>query len=207
VLTFFYVDAFNLYFGSCRGTPYKWLDLSKLMQIVFPRNQVGSIKYFTAKILPRPGDPNQPTRQEAYLRALRTTPRLEIHYGHFLTHPVRLPLVHPRPGQDPFVEVFKTEEKGSDVNLATHLLHDAYQHRFECAIVVSGDSDLVEPVRIVINELKKPVGILNPQQRPCRVLQAHATFYRHIRPSALAKSQFSPTLQDNQGTFSKPASW
>jgi hypothetical protein len=117
------------------------------LEIVFPRNQGGSIKYFTAKGLPRPSDPDQPTRQETYLRALRTTPNLEIHYGHFLTHPVRLPLVHPRPGQDPFVEVFKTEEKGSDVNLATHLLHDAYQHRFECAIVVSGDSDLVEPVQ------------------------------------------------------------
>lgn len=62
MITFFYVDAFNLYFGSCRGTPYKWLDLAKLMEIVFPRNQVGSIKYLTAKVLPRPSDPDQPTR-------------------------------------------------------------------------------------------------------------------------------------------------
>ena len=45
MLTFFYVDAFNLYFGSCRGTPYKWLDLAKLMEIVFPRNQVGTFAH------------------------------------------------------------------------------------------------------------------------------------------------------------------
>lgn len=207
MITNFYVDAFNLYFGSCRGTPYKWLDLAGLLGVIFPRNQIGQIKYFTARVLPRPGDPDQPTRQKTYLRALRTIPNLEIHFGHFLTHPVRLPLVHPLPGRDPFVEVFKTEEKGSDVNLATHLLHDGYQNRFECAIVVSGDSDLVEPVRIVISELKKPVGVLNPQQKPCRALQASATFYRHIRPSALAKCQFPPTLTDSWGTFSKPPTW
>ena len=41
----FYLDAFNLYFGSCRGTPYKWLDLAKLMGVVFPRNQIGQINY------------------------------------------------------------------------------------------------------------------------------------------------------------------
>ena len=45
MITFFYVDAFNLYFGSCRGTPYKWLDLAKLMEIVFPRNQVGTFAH------------------------------------------------------------------------------------------------------------------------------------------------------------------
>jgi len=205
--TYFYVDAFNLYFGCCRGAPFKWLDLATLMAVVFPKNSIGKIKYFTARVLPRPNDPGQPTRQNTYLRALRTIPNLEIYFGHFLTHPVWMSLVHPIPGQNSSVEVFKTEEKGSDVNLATHLLHDAHEGRFDCAIVVSGDSDLLSPVRIVIDELKKPVGVLNPQQRPCRVLQKHATFYRHIRRSALAKSQFPPTLIDAHGTFTKPASW
>ena len=205
--TYFYVDAFNLYFGCCRGAPFKWLDLATLMAVVFPKNSIGKIKYFTARVLPRPNDPGQPTRQNTYLRALRTIPNLEIYFGHFLTHPVWMSLVHPISGQNSSVEVFKTEEKGSDVNLATHLLHDAHEGRFDCAIVVSGDSDLLLPVRIVIDELNKPVGVLNPQQRPCRVLQKHATFYRHIRRSALAKSQFPPTLIDAHGTFTKPASW
>lgn len=207
VNTFFYIDAFNLYFGCCRGTPFKWLDLQKLMGIIFPKNAIGRIKYFTARVLPRPSDPDQPTRQETYLRALRTLPDLDVYFGHFLTHPVPMPLVNPRPGQNPYVQVYKTEEKGSDVNLATHLLHDAHMNRFDCAIVVSGDSDLLAPVRIVIDELKKPVGVLNPQRTPCRVLQKNATFYRHIRRSALAKSLFPPVLTDAQGTFHKPPSW
>lgn len=205
--TYFYVDAFNLYFGCCRGTPYKWLDLQRFLTLIFPRNDIAKIKYFTARVLPRPTDPNQPTRQEVYLRALRTIPNLEIHFGHFLTHPVPMPLVNPLPGQNPIVEVFKTEEKGSDVNLAAHLLNDAHLGRFDCAIVVSGDSDLLTPVRIVIDELKKPVGVLNPQRNPCRVLQRHATFYRHVRRSALANGLFPPSMVDGDGTFTKPASW
>ncbi len=32
--TYFYVDAFNLYFGCCRGAPFKWLDLATLMAVV-----------------------------------------------------------------------------------------------------------------------------------------------------------------------------
>jgi uncharacterized LabA/DUF88 family protein len=86
-------------------------------------------------------------RQKTYLRALETIPNLEIYFGHFLAHAVRMPLAHPVIGQDPLAEVVKTEEKGSDVNLATHLIHYAHMGRFECVIVVSGDSDLLAPVR------------------------------------------------------------
>ena len=79
--------------------------------------------------------------------------------------------------------------------------------RFECAVIVSGDSDLLAPVRLVMNELKLPVGVLNPQKRPCRVLANQATFYKHIRAGVLAQSQFPATLTDGRGTFSKPSSW
>ena len=205
--THVYVDAFNLYFGCCRGTPFKWLDISTLCRLMLPRHQIESIKYFTARVHARPSDPDQPVRQQGYLRALKTIPGLEIYYGHFLTHVVRMPLAHPLPGTSPYVDVIKTEEKGSDVNLATQLLHDGYNNRYECAVVVSGDSDLLAPVQIVMTELHIPVGVLNPQKRDCRVLLKQATFYKHIRKGVLAASQFSPTLTDANGTFTKPGSW
>jgi hypothetical protein len=77
------------------------------------------------------------------------------------------------------------------------------------AVVISGDSDLLAPVEIVKNRLKKPVLILNPQKknRPCQVLKNAASFYRHIRPAVLAASQFPATMTDAVGTFSKPATW
>ena len=118
-----------------------------------------------------------------------------------------MPLAFAIPGQKPFVRVIKTEEKGSDVNLATHLLVDAFDNAFECAVIVSGDSDLHAPVQIVTNRFDKTVGVLNPQKKPCEALQGTACFYKHIREAALQASQFSPLLTDRQGTFHKPSSW
>lgn len=205
--TYVYVDAFNLYFGCCKGTPFKWLDVSRLCQFKLPGHQIEKIEYFTARIHARPSDPDQPRRQQVYLRALKTIPNLEIYYGHFLTHVVKMSLAYPSPGQDPYVDVIRTEEKGSDVNLATQLLHDGYNDRYECAVVLSGDSDLLAPVEIVMNELKKPVGVLNPQKKDCRVLLKQATFYKHVRKGVLAASQFPATLTAAQGSFSKPKTW
>ncbi len=205
--TYVYVDAFNLYFGCVKNTPYKWLDLSKLCAILLPQHQIERIKYFTAYVKALPNNPDAPRRQQSYIRALQTLSHFEIVYGHFLSHNVRMPLAHPIVGQPRTVEVLKTEEKGSDVNLAVQLLHDAYQNRYESAVVISGDSDLLSAVQIVKNELGKPVGVLNPQKRPSRMLQQHATFYKHIRPGVLAASQFPRVLKDQHGTFNKPLEW
>lgn len=207
VKTFVYVDAFNLYYGALKGTPYKWLDLRALCSVMIPRNEVASIKYFTARVQPRSSDPDQPTRQLVYLRALQTIPGLQIVFGHYLSHVVWMPLATPAPGQKPFVQVVKTEEKGSDVNLATQLLLDAFDNAFDCAVVVSGDSDLKAPVRIVADRFHKTVGVLNPQKTPCKALQSTARFYKHIRESALQASQFPPVLTDKDGTFHKPPVW
>jgi uncharacterized LabA/DUF88 family protein len=205
--TYVYIDAFNLYFGCVKGTPYKWLDLSRLCTILLPQHQIEGIKYFTAHVKSLPNSPDAPARQQIYLRALQTLHNLEIIYGHFLSHNVRMPLANPGVGQPKTVEVIKTEEKGSDVNLAIHLLHDAYQSRYECAVIVSGDSDLLAAVQIVKNELGKPVGVLNPQKRPSRMLEQHATFYKHIRSGVLAASQFPTVLRDEHGPFNKPSQW
>lgn len=52
-----YVDAFNLYYGCVKGTPYKWLDLAKLCGLLLPGDTVNRIRYFTARVQARPGDP------------------------------------------------------------------------------------------------------------------------------------------------------
>jgi hypothetical protein len=97
--TFVYVDGFNLYYGAVKGTPYKWLDISKLSQLLLPDHQITRIKYFTAKISARPQDPSQPTRQQTFLRALRTIDNLEIIYGSFLTRPRFMPLADRPPNK------------------------------------------------------------------------------------------------------------
>lgn len=101
----------------------------------------------------------------------------------------------------------ETEEKGSDVNLATHLLVDAFGGRFDCAVIVSNDSDLVEPIRVVMTDLRKKVGVLNPHKRPSKQLARLVTFYKPIRAGVLRNSQFPDTLRDHVGQFHKPSDW
>jgi hypothetical protein len=202
-----YIDGFNLYYGALKKTSYRWLNLERLCQLLLSKNTIGEIKYFTALVSARPNDLDQPVRQQLYLRALGTLPKVSVHFGHFLTHAVTMPLVMPAGQPQQYVRVIKTEEKGSDVNLATHLLHDAHMGRFDIAVVISNDSDLLEPIKIVREQLGKRVGILNPHPNPSRALLPHIDFIKQIRAGVLKVAQFPVTLTDAHGTFTKPAAW
>ena len=75
-----YVDGFNLYYGALRGRPYRWLDIRQFAQKLLGRgDEVGTIRYFTARVSPLPQDPSAPDRQDAYFRALHTLPNVSIH--------------------------------------------------------------------------------------------------------------------------------
>lgn len=203
--TFVYVDGFNLFYGAVKGTPYKWLDIGKLCQIMLPKDNVRAIKYFTAQVSGRPTDPDKAIRQQVYWRALRTNPEISIILGHFLTHSVRMTVTGKTPPQRVWVD--KTEEKGSDVNLASHLLHDAFKGHFDVAVLITNDSDLALPVRMVREVCKLPVGILNPHQNHSVELKRLATFIKRIRQSDVISAQFPDVMTDHKGSFPKPGDW
>ncbi len=200
-----YVDGFNLYYGAIKKTPYRWLDLLAMCQLLFPNDQINKIKYFTARVSARPTDPDQPIRQATYWRALQTISNLSIIEGSFLVKPVMMPVANTNPQR--YERVIKTEEKGSDVNLAVHLLNDAYKKDYELAVMVTNDSDLLEPMRIVKQELNLPVGLVNPHKNPSFDLRKHATFIKQLRKGVLQNSQFPTSLTDQNGTFHKPTTW
>jgi hypothetical protein len=205
--TIVYVDGFNLYYGCLKDTPYKWLNIHQMSQLLLPNDQIVGIKYFTAKVFSRRSDPQKHIRQQVYWRALRTIPNLEIIQGHYSEHPKMMRVAHPKKGQPKYVEVIKTEEKGSDVNLAVHLLHDGYQGRYELGVVVSNDSDLLSSIQIVQKDLGLAVGILNPQEHPSNVLKNEASFIKQIRQGVIKASQFPTTMTDAKGSFHKPGEW
>jgi hypothetical protein len=98
------------------------------------------------------------------------------------------------------------EEKGSDVNLACHLINDGWAGRYDAAVVISNDTDLVEPIRIVVQELKKPVTLLCPSPfGAAKPLTAVASHVRHIHTAHLNASVFPDTLPGT--AITKPASW
>ena len=126
-------------------------------------------------------------------------------FGHFLSHAVRAPLVQPV-GNLRTAEVIRTEEKGSDVNLAVHLVNDGWMGVYDCAIVVSNDSDLAEAMHLVKQQHGKRIGLVTPgTSRPSRQLMAHADFCRHIRPNALRRSQLPDPIPGTN--IRRPAGW
>jgi len=202
-----YVDGFNLYYGCMKGTPHRWLDLMKFCRVALPRDEIHRIRYFTALIHARPDDPQKPQRQQIYIRALKTIPNLSVHLGRYLSRSVRMALVAPPANGPRTVSVWKTEEKGSDVNLATYLLLDAFEGDCEAAVIVSNDSDLELPIRTVRKKFELTVGVLNPHRKTSHALRNAASFHKRIREGWLRISQFSGILRDSQGSFTRPATW
>jgi uncharacterized LabA/DUF88 family protein len=216
--TIIYVDGFNLYFRLLQKRPaLKWLNIKALAEHVLkPTNQIVAVRYYSARVSGRL-NPLGPARQQIYLDALATVPEISVHMGMFLSSEKFAGLVHPpqfrptvslpQPWPD-VVKVLKVEEKGSDVNLACHLLLDAFQGNFDVAAVLSNDSDLVEPIRIVTQVLGKPVGLLSPVPNPNPELSRVSSFIRRLSVSDLAASQFAdPLLRTGQADLNKPAIW
>jgi hypothetical protein len=122
------------------------------------------------------------------------------------------------------------KKKALTFNIATYMLVDAFRKDCDQLIVITNDSDLAEPVRIINKELMIPVGIFNPHTHDTEVRRARVTgkpprparpsielkkvakFHRNITSEGptchMALSQFAPVLTDAQGrTITKPAGW
>ena len=156
-----------------------------------------------------PAIPLNASRQQAYLRALATLPGFEAYYGVFRSGVKRRPLAEPVPGRPVYVRVRDSEEKGSDVNLATRLLVDGFNGEYEQAVVVSNDADFAGAMRYVMDGLGLRVTLVNPDQRNTspRDLSNAATYVKRLWKSHLRRSQLPETLTDQFGVITKPASW
>jgi len=208
-----YIDGFNLYYQRLRGTPFKWLNVEELSRKLFPRLDVTVVKYFTARVKPSVFDPGVEQRQDVYLTALRTCGRTEVIEGSYQSHAKRLPRAKDFfAGQMKPVEVIVSEEKGSDVNLASHLLLDACQGRFDVAAVITNDSDLTTPIEMVTSDLGKQVVLVSPlkpnsKRRPNRSLVNAATSQKSIRNGVLRSSLLPDPVPHPRLRIAKPPRW
>lgn len=219
--TSIYIDGFNFYYGAVAGTPYRWLNVVELCRRLLPRNEVTKVRYFTALVKDTRSDRTKSVRQQTFIRALETLPEIEVTYGSFLANVRRMPLARARPedagiprlvslqrGGPTSAVVLRTEEKGSDVNLASMLVADAFQGAFEAAAVLSTDSDLALPIELVRSELELPVGVLFPKGRYSVELDRVAAFRRTFDDRLLRQCQLPEKLRDARGrTITKPAGW
>ncbi len=205
--TYIYIDGFNFYYRAVKGTHYKWINFKSLFEkLLSEQNQIIKIKYFTALVSGKYNS-QKPIKQKTFIRALELTiPEIEIFYGHFLTHEVFAPLAESGSNKKS-VKIIKTEEKGSDVNIAVQLLNDAWLNNFDCAVVVSNDSDLKEAMKLVKeHHPAKKVGLfMSGKGHPSKELMQYADFVKRIREGILQSSQLPNPIPDSN--IYKPENW
>ncbi len=213
-----YVDGFNLYKRSLSGRyGVKWLDLFALAQLALPEFEIRKVYYFTARL--KPGatfDARAPQRQQAYLRALATHgSRIEIVYGRFRADPrnlVALPRIeHPNGTSWLTTKVLKTEEKGTDVNLAGRLVADLLTKACDVGVLVTNDSDQVGPIRMLTDEFSCRVGLLFPFHEGTKanreLRSTRVEFAKTLTLEQLQQSQFDTVLNDAHGEIHMPVEW
>ncbi len=209
-----YVDGFNLYRQKLKHHPEaKWLDLETLAQMLLPTHSIKRIRYFTAMVRPVLGtDPRAPIRQQTYLRALQTNSKVTVHQGQFRNDARMMPALPVRfddAGEIVRVRVRKTEEKGSDVNLASYMVFDACRDDADLYVLMSNDSDFAAMLAIINDELDKKWALLSPVDNPNqRLLALNPVLIKRIRRGALLASRFPDELHsETYGTLRCPETW
>ena len=213
--TIVYIDGYNLYYGLLKGTKSKWLDLARFAEsLLTADHEVVAVKYFTACTLTYPHDSAAVERQNIYLQALLTVPRVKVIKGFFKKNKVLMPAYGadcrkcdvPKNG---FVRVVKLEEKRSDVNMAVEMMVDAAQSDVECLALVSGDADQVGTVEAARWRFGKKVLVFNPQDKVSDHLKKAASYYRNIPRDLPARCQLPDTIPvgTHGNRIHRPPAW
>lgn len=206
-----YIDGFNFYRRIVQKTPFKWLDLELMCQTLLRDYEIQSIKYFTANVKATQHNPSQHLRQQIYFRALRTNPKIQIHLGQFVSLPKYYPAYpweYLENGRPQMLRINMTQEKGSDVNLASHLIFDVLNNDAEAYVVLSNDSDQVGPLAMLSQRTDAVLGLILPGANQAKELLAlQLPIVRKIRMGVLEISQLPEVMKDDIGEFSKPKEW
>ncbi|TCO57259.1 NYN domain-containing protein [Actinocrispum wychmicini] len=217
---------------------WRWLDLRALATAlvaeqghIWPGAQVDRVVYCTARINST-FNAGGALDQNVYLDALCAANSVDhIEFGNYISKVIARPLAIanrrnrpvlttpawpiivqqqdvPIPDATFIASVATWEEKGSDVNVASHLLVDVVSGAVDAALVISNDSDLKMPVREVRERV--PLGVVNPGGGyTARALSGDSTdgvgrhWWRALRAADFRARQ----LPDPVEKYRKPFDW
>jgi hypothetical protein len=196
--TVIYIDGLNLYYGAVKSTPaLKWLNLERFCRLLRPHDDIRRIRYFSALI-----GGSKRANQETYLRALSTTPLVEVILGKFKMKNAKCGVAACTSNCAKWY--LTPEEKRTDVNIAVFMLDDAYQNLCDQFIIISGDSDLVPAVNMVrdvnaprhvgLREVSNAsvAGIWEAQRIPVRCRKYGKAIYK---PPSSLKTTWKPSTR------------
>lgn len=196
-----YIDGFNLYFGMLEiGTRETlWLNIKQLVESLLKPNQILlNVKYFTSRVR---NNPQKEFRQKTYIEAIETLTDIKIYYGHYQTNSETCY----RCGHT----YATANEKMTDVNIAVEILVDAYSDKYDTAMLITGDSDLVPPINAVHNLFNnKRVFVAFPPNRHNVSVSNAAKGSIIIGKKKLKDAQFPNIVIKKDGyELHRPASW
>ncbi len=189
-----------MYFGILEAgfLNCKWLNIRKLVNnLLLVSQELIEIKYFTSRVS---NNPDKQKRQTTYIEALESV-GIKIYYGHYQTDTTECrqcgniwPTFH---------------EKMTDVNIATQMMIDAYQDKYDMAMIISGDSDLVPPIKAIHELFKhKRVFVAFPPKRHNASVSLVANGSMMIGRKKLVDSLFNKEVPKKDGfILKKPKEW
>lgn len=199
---FFFVDGFNLYHAfedHQRYRKYKWISLTKLCAcyVVNKKDVVSGIEYFTALTT---WDLGKVARHNIFIKA-QENEGVKVVYGEFKGKDRKCRICQ---------KMFRTfEEKQTDVNIAIRLLQLAIQDRYDKAIILSGDTDLLPAIKAVQTTFpSKQVGVVIPIGRASEDLKKQTDFHYRMKEKHLSSSRYSFTITlGDRSTLTCPPNW
>ncbi|HEV2483707.1 MAG TPA: NYN domain-containing protein [Puia sp.] len=196
-----YIDGFNLYFGMCEGgrKDTLWLNIQLLAQsLLKPDQELVFTKYFTSRVK---NDPPKVKRQNTYIEAIETLDDCHVYYGSYLSY-----VEECRKCGHSYLYA---SEKMTDVNIAVEMLGDAYLDRYDMALLITGDSDLIPPIKAIHNLFKnKRVFVAFPPNRHNIDIQYASKGSIVIGRKKLKDAQFPDNVAKKDGfILRRPAEW
>ncbi len=220
-----YVDGYNLFYGCLKHSRDKWLDLKVLLgdhilKAQAPSSELDSIKFFTADIKAKVASNGQAAQlaQQSYHRALEQLypGTVSIIKGYYSLDKARLLAYQQPPDKSARVDVWKLEEKQTDVNIALEAYRDAAKGNVEQLVFVSNDTDLAPALAALREDFgdSLQIGVIIPIRkttngRPGNAeLSKHADWTRrYITDEELAKSQLPDKVPTKKKPIIKPEYW
>ena len=230
-----YIDGYNLYYGCLKGSSYKWLDPLALFERIIkssapefvnnrklnPNILPSAIKYFTASILEQAASASDSVQcQERYHAALskHDPGRVAIIKGYYSLTKARAKLIDSFDEKKwpcqcrAYADIWKLEEKQSDVNLALHAFKDAITNEVDQVVIVTNDTDIAPALSMIRGLTEVVVGLVIPttnhQRKPNADLTRHSHWIRtYIATDELKAAQFPRVISGGKRCVVKPDSW
>jgi len=225
-----YIDGYNLYYGCLKNSAYRWLDVRMLTEQILVsilheqngqctphRFVTPAVKYFTAPILKAfAKSEDSISCQAQYHNALiaHLGEEFEMIRGYFDARPARAyRWKEGKAARDcDRLEIWKLEEKQSDVALALQAYSDAIRNEVDQIVVVTNDADFEPAMHLIRRHTPTVIGLIvptKPNTGSVNVkLEKHAHWVRrHILEEEIAKSQLPPMVRRHHNVIHKPFSW